>query len=197
MDLRRRISDRIDMEPTARTDVVRHWLESEVDQDDSDLDPDAIDDEAELVSELVARTPIAARTFRPPRLEWYHVELSADQLGDLRVVEGPPDEEWRRVAPDGMLVTAAYRLFEADEPERIDREVSHDILEVLDLADDLATSGPLEDLILVQDRPDELPWIADGNHTAAAQQLSVLRGDGYVGQAAYVGVRRTGEAERQ
>lgn len=184
------------MDPTARADVVRHWLESEVDQDDSDLDPDAIDDEAELLSELVDRTPIAARTFRPPRLEWYHLELAPGQLGDLRVVEGPPDEEWRRVAPDGMLATAAYRLFESDDPERLDREVSHDVLEVLDLADDLTASGPPEDLILVQDRPDELPWIADGNHTAAAQQLSVLRGDDYVGQAAYVGLRRTGETER-
>ncbi|WP_138797953.1 hypothetical protein [Halostella sp. PRR32] len=196
MDLRRRVRDRIEMDPAGRSEVVRHWLESEVDQDDSSLDPEAIDDEAELVSALVDRTPIAARTFRPPRLDWYHLNLSPGQLGDLRVVEGPPDEEWRRVAPDGMLASAAYRLFEADEPERIDRNVSHDLLEVLDLADDITASGPPEDLILVQDRPDELPWIADGNHTAAAQQLSVLRGDGYVGQAAYLGVRRTGETER-
>jgi hypothetical protein len=143
MDLRDRLRDRIRTDPTARADVVRHWLESEVDQDDSDLDLSAIDAEAELVSELVDRTPIAARTFRPPRLEWYHLELSPGELGDLRVVEGPP-----------------------------------------------------EDLILVQNRPDELPWIADGNHTAAAQQLSVLRGDDYVGQAAYVGVRRTEAGER-
>lgn len=189
MDLRRRIADRTELEPVPREEVVRHWLANELDQEEGDLDPDdagAVDDP---LAALVDRTPIAARTFRPPRLDWFRVDLAADELGDLRVVEGPPDEEWRRVAHDGMLATAAYRLFESDDPERLDREVSHDLLEVADLATEIGESGPPEALILVQDRPGDLPWIADGNHTAAAQQLSLLRGDDYVGQEAYLGAR--------
>ncbi|NHN47149.1 hypothetical protein G9464_05990 [Halostella sp. JP-L12] len=187
-DLRERIADRDGMEPASRAEVVRYWLENELDPNEPDLDPAAVDDEERLVAELVDRKPIAARAFRPQRLEWFGLDLSAAELADLRVVEGPEDDEWRRVVNDGMLVTAAYRLFE-DDPERVDRETAHDLAEVADIADDIGDDGPPEDLILVQDRPGELPWVADGNHTAAAQLLAALRGEAYPGQRAYLGVR--------
>ena len=193
-DLRERIADSDGMEPVSRESVARSWLENELDQDDTDLDPDAIEDEERLVAELVDRKPIAARAFRPPRSEWFHLDLSPAELADLRVVEGPEDDEWRRVVNDGMLVTAAYRLFE-DDPEQVDLETAHDMAEVADIADDLADAGPPEDIVLVQDRPGELPWVADGNHTAAAQLLAALRGEPFPGQEAYLGVRPTGSEQ--
>jgi hypothetical protein len=58
---------------------------------------------------------------------------------------------------------------------------------------DLADAGPPEDLVLVQDRPDGLPWVADGTHTAAAQLLAALRGEPSPGQEACLGVRPESE----
>ncbi|PSQ25888.1 hypothetical protein BRD03_12465 [Halobacteriales archaeon QS_9_68_17] len=99
----------------------------------------AVGKEETVVAELIDRKPIAARTFRPPRLEWFRLDLSPAELADL------------------------------------------------------ADAGPPEDPALVQDRPDELPWVADGTHTAAAQLLAALRGEPFPGQEAYPGVRPESE----
>lgn len=190
MELTKRIRNGFEADAVPRAEVARRWLANEVDPSEDDPpNPNSTDDEERLIAELVDRKPIAASVFRTRDLDWYRLPLSVADLADLRVVKGPPDEGWRAVAHDGLVETVAFRMFETEPVDRLDRAVPPDLIEVLDMADDLSSSGSPEELVVVEERAGEPPYVADGNHTAVAQLLHALRGEEYPGQEAYVGVR--------
>lgn len=189
MEITERIREELERQSVPERDVIRHWLENELDQEEDPPDVEAIESERELLAALVERKPIAASIFRTQAIDWCELELSKEELTDLRVVKGPPDEDWRAVAYDNMVATAAFRIFETEDLAELDRMLPKDIEEVVELAKQVTASGPPERLIVVKERSSELPYIADGNHTAAAQILNLLTGGEYPGQEAYVGIR--------
>jgi hypothetical protein len=147
------------LEPVPETEVVRYWLGEEVDdesdwKDDELLDPDTIDTEPALREELLERKPIASRVFGAEPAEWYHADLSEEELRDLRVVVGPHDEDWRALAEDNRVGTIAERIYEVETDDgttgktdettsvaELDAESPKDLREVVKMADAIDPEG--------------------------------------------------------
>jgi hypothetical protein len=194
------------LEPVPETEVVRYWLGEEVDdesdwKDDELLDPDTIDTEPALREELLERKPIASRVFGAEPAEWYHADLSEEELRDLRVVVGPHDEDWRALAEDNRVGTIAERIYEVETDDgttgktdettsvaELDAESPKDLREVVEMADHIDPEGP-ESRLIVAREGDDPAYVADGNHRAVAHVLYLLRGGEFAGQEAYLGIQ--------
>jgi hypothetical protein len=172
----------------AESDVIRYWLRKEVEEDeDDDLDVEALEDREELLDELVERKPLAESVFAEEDHDWYHLALAENELRGLEVVRGPPDEGWRAVAKGGLIESTAERILAADDLERFGQNVPKDLQKVADFADNVSSDDELEELIVVGDE-DGRPYIADGNHRAIGMALHILETGEYVEQEAYIGV---------
>lgn len=188
MDIDERLRTGSGLESVSEERVMRYWLREEVDEADEPLDPDALETEPGLREELFERKPIAERVFPAEPADWYRVDLSEEELRDLRVVVGPRGEDWRAIAPDNRVESIAERVHEADDPAALDEEVPKDIGEVVELAEAIDPEGP-ESKLLVLKEGDDPAYVADGNHRAVAHVLSLMRGEPFSGQEAYLGVR--------
>lgn len=166
-----------------RTDVERHWLEMEV---DDDVDVSSLDDE-EVREALFDRKPVAAEVFEERSLTWYRLSLETDDFRELRPVQGPPNQGWRALCPNDRLRTVAERIEDAEEIDDLQRDTPKDVEQIVSIADDLPGTAPMDPFILVKD-DEEPPFVADGNHRAVAFLLHHLREDGCPDQEAYVGV---------
>lgn len=203
MSLDERLATGRGLEPVPEEEVIRYWLGEEVDEEDEEsddesddnddglLDPEAIATEPALRQELFEREPIAERVFGAEPADWYRTELSADELRDLRVVVGPPDQDWRALTDDNRVESIAELVHETDDVTELDHETPKDLQEVVTIAEKLADEdgerrpvGPL----LVRKEGDQPAYIADGNHRAVAHVLHLFRGGKFEGQDVYLGV---------
>ncbi|WP_433627028.1 hypothetical protein [Halomicrococcus sp. NG-SE-24] len=193
MDIAERLRADDRLEPVSRTEVMQYWLANEVEVESDAPDPDDLPTEPGLREELVDRKPIAARVFGAEEAEWYLTELSVDELRDLQVVVGPESEGWRAFADDGRIGAVAKRIIEADDATEFDAKAEEDFEEVASLADDIEASGTNGRLVVVEEG-DDPAYVADGNHRAVAQVLSLLRDEAKNGETdekreVYFGVR--------
>ena len=178
-----------DRTPVSREEVLRHWLETEVQEaEDDDLNVDAIDDEERLLEELAGRKPIAGSMFAARDLDWYRLELTEEELRDLALVKGPEDEDWRGVVDDDLVESVAQKVYRTGETIDVDDRTRKDLEEVRTFAETLPDSERMGTLILVHERDAARPYVADGNHRAAGKILHLLRGGEYVPQDAYLGM---------
>ena len=176
-------------EAVSPTDVMRYWLGEELDDDpDSDLDPDELATEPTLREELLERKPIAGRVFASETAEWYDVELSAEELKNLRVVVGEHDEDWRAITDDDRIESVARRIMEVDDLSEFDEATPKNLDKVVGLAEEFADSRPESRLVVVKEG-DDPAYVADGNHRAVAHVLYLLNGGEYEGHRAYLGIR--------
>ena len=173
-------------ESVSREEPLGHWLSKEL--EDDEMSVDELGSEAELVEQLVLRKPIAHAIFNENDLDWFFVDLRAEELSELHVVKGPEDEDWRAVAEDGTLLSVARRIHEADDVERLHESSPKDLVEVVELAEEGPDERDSSPFIVVQEEGSDAPYVADGNHRAAALLLRILRDDEQPRQAAYVGV---------
>jgi hypothetical protein len=184
------IEDRLrdDPEPVSPEQVVRYWLDEELQDEDGGTDPDAIATDPALRQELFERVPIAERAFAPERADWYRADLSEAVLRDLRVVVGEPEQGWRALTEDDRIESIAARIHDADDVDELESESSEDLREVVELADEIQQSG-VESRLIVLREGDDTAYVVDGNHRAVAHALHLLRGGEFEGQEAYLGVR--------
>ncbi|UPV99117.1 hypothetical protein M0R88_11325 [Halorussus gelatinilyticus] len=186
MTIRDRLRD--DPEPVSPEQVMRYWLDQEIEDEEGDPDPDALDTEPALREELFERKPIAERVFTPEPADWYRADLSEAALRDLRVVVGEPEQGWRGLADDNRVESIAERIRDADDVAALESETSKDLEEVVELADDIEDGGP-ESRLVVLEEGDDPAYVADGNHRTVAHVLYLLRGGEFEGQEVYLGVR--------
>lgn len=193
------IEERLDtgrgLDPVSPDEVIRYWLREEVDDEHDDTgsddqpDPDALATEPALREELFERKPIAERAFAPEPADWYRVDLSESELRNLRVVVGPHDEDWRALSDDGRVESIAERIHDADDLDALDADTPKDLREVVEMADKIARERPESRLVVLKEG-DDPAYVVDGNHRAVAHALHLLRGGGFEGQPAYLGVRK-------
>ena len=175
-------------EPVDRDEPLRHWLSKELEGESDEMSADDLHSTAELVEQLVMRKPIAHSIFNENDLDWFFVDLRAEELSELHVIKGPEDEDWRAVADDGTLESVALRIHETDDVERLDREAPKDLIEVVELADEDPDERDSSPFVVVQEEGTDAPYVADGNHRAVALLLRIIRDEERPRQAAYVGV---------
>lgn len=175
-------------------DVVAHWLEQELEDEETELAVDELDAERRL-SELLRRKPVAVRVFDDSDLDWYLVDLREEELGGARVIKGDDDEGWREAAPEDTIHSAAQVVHDAQSAadgddsiavEDLDADHPKDLDTVLGVADDAAAGEPMDELILAGD--EDPPFVIDGNHRAVGVVLHGLRGEEFPAQPAFVGV---------
>lgn len=187
MDVTHRIEHQ-QPESVPETEVLRYWLQKEVEEDDEDdLNVGGITDKNELYAELRERKPLAESIFAEQNYEWYRLVLSEDELRGLEVVKGPDDEGWRAVAKGGLIESIAERILAADDLDQFDQDVPKPIEKVAAFAENVSDDEELEELIIVGEE-DGRPYIVDGNHRAVGMALHILQTDEYIEQQAYVGV---------
>jgi hypothetical protein len=172
----------------AETEVIQYWLRKEVEEDEDDnLDIEALEDREELLNELIDRKPLAESIFVDQDCEWYDLTLAENELRGLEVVKGPSNEGWRAVAKGGLIESTAERIFAADDLEQFSQNVPKDLQKVADFADSVSSDDELDELIVVSEE-DDRPYIADGNHRAIGMALHILETDEYIEQDVYIGV---------
>jgi hypothetical protein len=183
----RRLVDE-DASPVPRGEPLTHWLSKELEHEEMSVED--LGSEAEVIEQLVLRKPIAHSIFNENDLDWYAVDLTAEDVRELHVVKGPPDEDWRAVAEDRSIESVARQIRDADDVERLHENVPKDLIEVVELADQPPDERDSSPFVVVQEDVSDAPYVADGNHRAAALVLRILRGeqDGDLRQPAYVGV---------
>lgn len=173
--------------------VIRHWLEEELEDEGTTIEEVVDgDDDSELASALFERKPIAKSVFEDRKLEWYKLELPEHQLRRLQVVKGSAGDDWRKVAPDNQLETAAQRIRTADDVDQLDEEIPKNVEKILGIADDLSNEIPMSEPIVVEEE-DHTPYAIDGNHRLAGLLVYFLRGGTDPGQPVYAGF----ESERE
>lgn len=173
-----------------QTEVIRYWLDDETDQDTAHLET-----EEELYQELRRHQGGPTSIFKNHEIEWELIELPENEFRNLRIVKGPPDNDWRTFLPDDRgpaprLAAIARRIRTVDRPEGLPEDAASKVPKVRDLQDAYQSGSRLGRLILLQEASWSVPWIADGNHRAAAIMLALLDGASYRPQEAYLG--RTG-----
>ena len=183
----RRLADE-DASSVLREEPLTHWLSKELEHDEMAVED--LGSEAEVVEQLVVRKPIAHSIFNENDLDWYVVDLTPEDLRQLHVVKGPPDEDWRAVAEDRSIESVARKIRDADDVERLHENAPKDLIEVVELADESPDERDSSPFLVVQEDAADAPYVADGNHRAVALLLRVLRDehDGDLRQPAYVGV---------
>lgn len=177
-----------DVTPVSKEEVIRYWLTKELEEEEEpNIEPETIEDEAKLLGELVDRKPLAEGVFAERDREWYHIDLDEVELRELTVVKGEDGEGWRSVADDGRIESVASGIEETDDLEALNERTEKDLEKVVGIAHDLPSKEDMEELIVVGERG-ENPWIADGNHRAVARVLHAIEREEYTKQIAYVGV---------
>ncbi|MFC6725773.1 hypothetical protein ACFQE1_15640, partial [Halobium palmae] len=201
------LADRVrdDGESVSEAEVVTHWLREELEEDAEEGDEDVDVDESiesfgpeKRLSELLRRKPVAVATFDDRDLDWYRVDLAADELRGARVIKGDDDEGWREVADENTIESAARAVFDAEsvpeddrptDPQEVDSEYPKDLETVLGVADDVAAGEPMSELVVVAD--EDPPFVADGNHRAVGVVLATLHDEMFPDQPAFVGLDGT------
>jgi hypothetical protein len=173
------------MEPVRREEVVRYWLEREVDKRESGPDPSTLTTDA-AVDALLREKPGAADVIWDEEpVDWYRLELSRERFERLRLIGGPPRLLWRALAPEGTVMGAARRI-SAEPAAELETETGVDVGTILDYRDAIADGEALDPLV-VATRQGCAPWyVADGNHRATALALRLLETDDYRPQPAYL-----------
>jgi hypothetical protein len=180
-----RIKDDETVESISREEMLRHWLEKEVHENDGDdLAVDAIEDEDRLLEELIDRKPIAESIFADSDLRWHHLDLQEDELEALHTIKGESGEDWRAITEENTIASIADHIHEADDLDELD--TPKDLEQVVDFASKFPDDIEMEELIAVEEA-DEDPYLADGNHRAVAIALHRRDGGAYPEQEAYVG----------
>ncbi|WP_224269843.1 hypothetical protein [Haloprofundus salinisoli] len=159
----------------ARREVLDHWLACEglTPSGGSNGPPSRTEDAVDRL--LRANPGAAAFLWRDAPIRWFHTHLSADELGRVRVIEGPENLLWNALSPDGTVEGAATRVVESDA-SRLSEETGVDVARIERLAEQLAdASETLPDIVCVQRRPWERPSVADGNHRAVAAAVAAGR----------------------
>jgi hypothetical protein len=177
------------MERVTSREVVRHWLEREVEKEAEagGPDPEALDTTSAVDALLSYKPGAADVVWRDGPVEWYRLDLDRTAFLDLRVVGGPPGLLWRALSPDGTIVGAARRV--ADEPaETLTAETGVDVETIRSYRDAVADGETLDPLVCGT-RAGCAPWyVADGNHRATGRALHLLETDAYEPQPAYLAV---------
>lgn len=187
MDVTYRI-ERQQLDPIPETEVLRYWLKEEMEEENNEnLDPEAITEKDKLLSELIDRKPLAKSVFTERDRTWYRLILSEDELRGLEIVPGPDDEGWRAVAKGGLIESIAERILAADNLEQFDEMISKSLDKITGIAETVSGKDEFEELIIVGDKEGR-PYIVDGNHRAVGIALHVLQTGEYIEQEAYVGV---------
>jgi hypothetical protein len=173
------------MQPVRREEVVRYWLEREVDKRESGPDPSALTTDA-AVDALLREKPGAADVIWDEEpANWYELELSRERFERLRLIGGPPRLLWRALAPNGTVMGAARRIA-AEPAAELEAETGVDIGTILDYRDAIA-DGERPDPLVVATRQGCAPWyVADGNHRATALALRLVEVEDYRPQPAYL-----------
>ncbi|MFB6140072.1 MAG: hypothetical protein ABEJ26_06530 [Halosimplex sp.] len=180
------------MQPAGIEEAVRNWLRREQRKPYRKFAVDGGERDWELVGTLLCQCPFqAAFLWRYP-IEWYRTELSESEFERLRVIEGPPDESWRVLSPDGTVRGAAERI-RADGLTGVYEGIDVDYIHRRARAFD--DGHEPERLTLFRSPEAETPAVADGNHYATAKTLHLLDGGSYVPQPAYLALAASG-AER-
>ncbi|WP_135366422.1 hypothetical protein [Halosimplex halophilum] len=178
------------MEPVELEEAVRNWLRREQRKPYREFAFRGAEHDWELVGTLLCQCPFQASFVWRCRIEWYRTELSEREFGHLRVIEGPPDESWRVLSPDGTIRGAAERIRDdglTGVCEGIDVEY------IRRRARGFGEGEPATEQLTLFRRPDaETPSVADGNHYATAKALHMLDGGTYVSQSAYLAVGTAG-----
>lgn len=174
------------MEPVGIGEVARSWLHRERRKPYRDVTFEGAEEEWELVGKLLCQCPFQAAFVWRHHVSWVRTELTRDEFRRLRVIDGPEDESWRKLAPSREIREAA---------ERIERDALSGTYEDVDVdcIRRKAATFPVESeehLVLFQPDPTEPPYVVDGNHYATAKALSLLDGGRYVPQPVYLGVKR-------
>lgn len=188
-----RIDDMHDREATglmdrvSQAEVVRHWLRIEREKPTVDsFDVDSLGDDEALDTLLDLNPGSAAFIWRDGPIDWYHVELARRTFLNLQVVRGPEHLRWRALSPDDTIQGAAERIDRGDLDE-LATATGVDIEKTLSLREAMPEAAA--DEFVLATRQGCVPWtVADGNHRAVAKALSLLDGDPYEPQAAYLGV---------
>lgn len=176
------------VESIPREEMLRHWLEKEVHENEDDgLDVGAIDDEERLLEELIDRKPIAESIFEDSDLQWYHLDLEEDELEALHTIKGESGEDWRAITEENTIESIADHIHEADGLDDLD--TPKDLEQVVDFASKFPDDIEMEELIAVEETEVD-PYLTDGNHRAVAIALHLRNGGTYPEQEAYVGVSR-------
>jgi hypothetical protein len=175
------------MERVTSREVIRHWLEREVEKRTGGPDPEALDTTSAVDALLGYKPGAADVVWRDGPVEWYRLDLDRAAFLDLRVVGGPPGLLWRALSPDGTIVGAARRV--VDEPaETLAAETGVDVGTILSYRDAVAAGEALGPLVCGT-RAGCAPWhVADGNHRATGRAVHLLETDAYEPQPAYLAV---------
>lgn len=170
-------------ERVQQSEVVKSWLRREVRKRDLDFRVTGNEEDWELTGRLFELRPFqSAFVWRYP-VTWYRTKLDESAFRRLRVIEGPRNESWRKLSPDGTILGAARRI--------VDEGISGTYEDIdVDHVRRLATGVPTEERVVCFQRGHGTPTVADGNHYATARALRLLRDEEYVPQQAYLGVRR-------
>ena len=186
MSFEERIHHDSTVESITREEMLRHWLEKEVHENEGDdLDVETIDDEDRLLAELVERKPIAESIFEDSDLRWYHLHLDEDELEALHTVKGDSGEDWRAITDDNTIASIADHIHGADD--LADLDTPKDLEQVVEFASKFPDDIEMEEVIAVEEA-DRDPYLAGGNHRAVAIALHLRNGGAYPEQEAYVGV---------
>ncbi|WP_423745981.1 hypothetical protein V5735_08545 (plasmid) [Haladaptatus sp. SPP-AMP-3] len=172
-------------ERVTQIEVVRTWLENERVKPGVDVEFDPDEPEWALVAKLLDSCAFEASFLWRYPIAWYRFDLDESRFRRLRVIDGPENESWRRLSPDGSVLGAARRIL-ADELTGTYDDV--DVTRVRQIA--AALPAPSRRLVLFKRDHGERPTIADGNHYATARAIRLLQTGEYTPQWAYLGVRR-------
>lgn len=175
------------MKPVEEEEVIRHWLSGL----DGDPDVESTSSRDKSLQDLQSRQRGPTSIFENYSIDWSYTQLSETEFRNLRIVKGPSDKDWRLLAPESnsqipMLETVAKEVKsktvnEIAEPIRDKVEKVRDLVEVVRKGDEF------EPIIILQERNQKYPWIADGNHRAVAKYIYLLETGEYNGQEAYFG----------
>lgn len=177
------------MDRVSQAEVIRHWLRIEREKPTVDsFDVDSLGDDEALDTLLDVNPGSAAFVWRDAPIDWYHVELPRRTFLNLHVVRGPEHLRWRALSPDNTIQGAAERIDRGD-PDELAATTGVDIETALSLREAMPEAAA--DELVLATRQGCVPWtVADGNHRAVAKALSLLEGDPYEPQRAYLGVGR-------
>ena len=105
------------MESASLPDVAHNWLRREERRPYREFSTVEAERDWELVGALFRQCAFQAALVWRYEVSWYRTGLGREAFDRLRVVEGPADESWRRLSPDGTVRGAAERIREEELTE--------------------------------------------------------------------------------
>lgn len=172
-------------ERVPQIEVVRTWLENERAKPGIDVEFDPDEPEWALVAKLLDTCAFQASFLWRYPVAWYRVDFDESRFRRLRVIDGPKEESWRRLSPDGSLMGAARRIL-TEELDGTYEDI--DVTRIREIADGLP--GGTRRLVLFKPDHGVAPRVVDGNHFATAHAIRLLRTGEYNDQRVFLGVRR-------